>query len=54
MTPADESSKSSSDLYICGECGLAYSDSARANECEAWCRGHKPPNPEITKYAIQR
>lgn len=54
MTPENEFSKSGSDLYICGECGLAYADRERADECETWCRTHKTSNPEITKYAVHR
>ncbi|MFZ5867222.1 MAG: hypothetical protein ACOYXY_15155 [Thermodesulfobacteriota bacterium] len=40
--------------FICGECGLGFSDAKTALACEEYCRKNKSCSPEIAKRAIYR
>lgn len=40
-------------LYQCPECGLHYTDQETAKQCQAWCKGHKSCNLEITQHSVE-
>jgi len=39
-------------IFICGVCGLGYSDKETAEKCEEWCRKTGTCSIEITKKAV--
>ncbi|MEM1540854.1 MAG: hypothetical protein QXJ07_05680 [Candidatus Bathyarchaeia archaeon] len=39
-------------VYICGVCGLGYSDWEAAKKCEEWCEKMGTCSIEITKKAV--
>ncbi|MEM3383539.1 MAG: hypothetical protein QW698_05805 [Nitrososphaerales archaeon] len=39
-------------VYLCGICGLGYSDQETAKKCEEWCKKTGTCSIEITKKAI--
>ncbi len=38
--------------YICEECGFAYEQKERAEQCQQWCKEHQSCNLEITQHAV--
>jgi hypothetical protein len=41
-------------IYICGVCGLGYSDKITAEACEAYCSAHNACSLEITRKAVYK
>lgn len=39
-------------VFICGVCGLGYSDPETAEKCEEWCKKTGTCSIEITKKAV--
>lgn len=37
-------------VYVCEECGFRYAKKEIAEQCQAWCKGHKSCNIEITSH----
>jgi P-type Cu2+ transporter len=48
MTEAEEERS-----YTCSECGLHYTDKAKAEKCEIWCSEYKSCNLEIIAHALE-
>ena len=42
------------EIFVCGECGLAYYRKDLAMRCELWCREHRSNNLGIVKDAVGR
>lgn len=41
------------ELFQCPECGLHYTDTKTAAECEAFCKAHKACSLEISMKSVE-
>lgn len=41
-------------VFVCSECGLAYSNKEWAQKCQSWCKKHKTCNIEIIEHSLPK
>lgn len=49
-----EKNKDGKDYFVCDECGLAYAEKEKAEQCEAWCNKNSGScNPEVVEFSVK-